>query len=54
MMICDMSSQQFHFEALLVPEQIGNIEWKVEMRSPERGEGPNPDLSPGFGRYGDR
>lgn len=33
MMICDVSSQQFQFEALLVPEQIGNTEWRVGMRT---------------------
>ncbi len=36
-MICDVSSQQFQMEALLVPEQIGNIEWWVRMFSSEEG-----------------
>lgn len=53
MMICDVSSQQLQFETLLVPEQIGNIEWRAGMCSPD-GEGPDPDLSPGAGCYGDR
>lgn len=34
-MICDVSSQQFEREALLVPEQIGNSEWRVGMCSQE-------------------
>lgn len=34
-MMCDVSSQQFQFQLLLVPEQIGNIERRVEMFSPE-------------------
>lgn len=50
-MIGDMYSQLF--EALLVPEQIDNIERRVGMCFPE-GEGPDPDLSPSAGRYGDR
>lgn len=55
MMICDVSSQQFQFEALLVPEQIGNTEWRVGMRTGGgKGEGPDPDLSPAAGCYGDR
>lgn len=54
MMICDVSSRQYQFEALLVPEQIVNIERRVGMCSLERREGPDPDLSPGCGRYGDR
>lgn len=37
MMICDMSSQQFQFEDILVWEQIGNIEWRTGMCSPEGG-----------------
>lgn len=36
-MICDVSSQQFQSEILLVPEQIANIEWRVGMSSPEGG-----------------
>lgn len=39
MMICDVSSQQFRFEALLVPEQIGNTEWRVGMRTGGEGGG---------------
>lgn len=37
MMICDMSSQQFQPDAILVREQIGSAEWRVGMCSPETG-----------------
>lgn len=35
MMICAVSSQQLHFQSLLVQEQIGNIEGRVGMCSPQ-------------------
>lgn len=54
MMRCDASCEPFEFEALLVPVHIGNTHWRVGLRSPGRLEGPDPDLSLGSGRYGDR
>lgn len=45
-MICAASSQQFHFQSLLVQEQIGNTEGRVALL---RRWGADPDLSPGAG-----